>query len=274
VVAKSAITQSWGALKRYYDSSMVLGSIPVDEQIFAIDIGATNIKFCHVDVEGQLLEAVRRSSTPYPCNPTRLVEILSLRINKSDVSYVGVGFPGELANGLVTDPGNLARPGGVTTDIDPQLDDAWRGFALEESLRASTGRDVRVVNDATLAALGCCQGTGTELVLALGTGFGLALEVDGELQKVRDVGAEIFVNGKTYDEVLGEQGRSQDEVRWRSLLGKAVAAFAHEFHATTVHLAGGNARRLSPNSLPEVTALLVVHGNEAPLHGVAKLFYI
>jgi polyphosphate glucokinase len=261
-------------MRRYYDAHMVLDSVPLDEQILAIDIGATNIKFCHVDVEGQLLEAVRRSSTPYPCIPTRLVEILSLRIVKSSAPYVGVGFPGEFSGGLVADPGNLARPGGVTTDIDPELDRAWRGFALQDSLRASTDRDVRVVNDATLAALGCCQGTGTELVLALGTGLGLALEIDGQLQKVRDVGAEIFVNGHTYDEVLGEHSRSLDEVRWRSLLDKAVAGFTREFNATKVHLVGGNARRLSPSSLRAVTVPLIVHGNEAPLHGVAKLFYI
>jgi polyphosphate glucokinase len=270
----STVTQEGSAIGDYYDADMALGSVPLDEQIFAIDIGATNIKFCHVDVEGQLLEAVRKSSTPYPCIPARLVEILSRRIVKSGASYVGVGFPGELSEGLVTDPGNLARPGGVSTAIDPELDRTWRGFALQYSLRQNTGRDVRVVNDATLAALGCCQGTGTELVLALGTGFGLALEIDGQLQKVRDVGAEIFVNGRTYDEELGEHSRSQNEVRWGSLLDKAVAGFAREFKATTVHLVGGNARRLSPTSLRAVTVPLIIHGNEAPLHGVAKLFYI
>jgi polyphosphate glucokinase len=253
---------------------MVLGSIPVAEQIFVIDIGATNIKFCHVDVEGHLLEAVRRSSTPHPCAPTRLVEILSGRIRKSESPYVGVGFPGEISNGLVTDPGNLARSGGVFTKVDDHVEQAWLGFALQDSLRKVTGRDVRVVNDATLAALGCCQGVGTELVLALGTGFGLALEVEGELQQVRDVGAELFVNAKTYDELLGEQSRSKDEVRWRSLLGKAIASFVREFNATTVHLAGGNARRVSPNLLRAATVPLIIHGNEASLHGAAKLFYI
>jgi polyphosphate glucokinase len=160
----------------------------------------------------------------------------------------------------------------VATEVDAELDQEWRGFALQESLRTSTGRDVRVVNDATLAALGCCQGSGTELVLTLGTGLGLALEIEGELQKVRDVGAEIFVNGRTYDEVLGEHSRAEDEPRWRSLLGKAAVSFAREFHATTVHLAGGNARRLAPNSWPELAGSVVIHGNEAPLHGVAKLF--
>jgi polyphosphate glucokinase len=270
----SSFAKKGSAVTPHYDAHMVLGSVPIDEQIFAIDIGATNIKFCHVDVEGQLLEAVRKSSTPYPCIPARLVEILSLRILKSGATYVGVGFPGELADGLVTDPGNLARLGGVWTDIDPTLDRLWRGFAFEESLREGTTRDVRVVNDATLAALGCCQGIGTELVLSLGTGFGLALEIEGQLQKVRDVGAEIFVNGHTYDEMLGEHSRSQDEVRWRSLLDKAANSFVREFSANKVHLVGGNARRVSPTSLHSVTVPLVIHGNEAPLHGVAKLFYL
>jgi polyphosphate glucokinase len=108
----------------------------------------------------------------------------------------------------------------------------------------------------------------------LGTGFGLALEIDGQLQEVRDVGAEGFVNGRTYDEELGERSRSRDEMRWRSLLDKAVAGFVREFRATTVHLVGGNARRLSPNSLRAVSVPLLINGNEASLHGVAKLFYI
>ena len=49
---------------------------PVQDQILAVDIGATNVKFCHVDIHGELLEGVRRRPTPYPCSPERLIEAL------------------------------------------------------------------------------------------------------------------------------------------------------------------------------------------------------
>lgn len=242
-------------------------------QILAIDIGATNIKFCHVDYQGQLLEPIRRKPTPYPCTPERLVEFLCERILQTDTKWVGVGFPGEFDDGHVVRPGNLSRPGGVTTEKDPSLDLQWRGFALQDALRSATKRDVRVVNDAKLAALGCCEGKGVELVLTLGTGCGLALSVDGDLRKVRDVGAEIFEDGQTYDELLGERARSTDEEKWLKKLVKAVKKFSVEFDASTVHLAGGNARRVAPNIFAQLACRVEIDGNQAPLHGAAKLFY-
>jgi predicted NBD/HSP70 family sugar kinase len=42
--------------------------------VLAIDIGATNVKFCHVDRNGNLLEGPKRRPTPYPCSPARLIE--------------------------------------------------------------------------------------------------------------------------------------------------------------------------------------------------------
>ena len=252
---------------------MESAKLPHQEQILAIDIGATNIKFCHVDARGELLESIRRKPTPYPCSPERLVELLSERILQSDAQSVGVGFPGEFDNGRVIGPGNLARPGGVTTDVDPVLDRQWRDFALQDALRNATGRDVRVVNDAKLAALGCCEGHGTELVLTLGTGLGLALCVDGQLRKARDVGAEEFEGGSTYDQLLGERSRSIDESKWLHRLEKAIRSFSEEFGATTVHLAGGNARRVAPSAFSDLTCRVVINGNQAPLHGAAKLFY-
>jgi polyphosphate glucokinase len=239
---------------------------------FAIDIGATNLKFCHVNGHGDLIEAVRKSSTPYPCSPERLVEVLGSRIERSDSLRVGVGFPGEFAEGRVIDPGNLARLGGVRTEVDPELDRKWRGFAFQDELATKTGRDVRVLNDAALAALGCCQGTGVELVLTLGTGLGLAVMVDGQAQRVRDVGDESFQGLGTCDEVLGERSRAHDEGRWRTLIALAVTSFSREFHASTVYLTGGNARRLSSNSFPDEVGQVVIGGNEASLRGVAKLF--
>jgi len=243
------------------------------DQVLAIDIGATSIKFCRIDPFGALLEVPQRRPTPYPCSPERLVEFLRQKVSRSRCSRVGVGFPGKFEHGHVVRPGNLSRPGGVTTEVDPELDERWRGFGLEDALRSATGRDVRVVNDATLAALGCCEGDGVEVVLTLGTGLGLALEVNGVLTPVRDVGAELFVEGRTYDQVLGERPRSDDQDRWQHMLELAIARFAKEFDATTVHLAGGNARRVAPNLLTAVPCRVVINGNEAPLHGAAKLFY-
>src|SRR5487761_2409950 len=242
------------------------------DQIFAIDIGATNIKFCLVDDAGDRLENPHRRPTPYPCSPSRLVEVLAERIAQIEARRIGVGFPGEFVDGHVVGPGTLARPGGVTTEVDPELDHEWRGFALEDALRAATDRDVRVVNDARLAALGSVDGDGVELVLTLGTGLGLSLAIDGEIQKVRDVGAASFVDDHTYDQLLGENSRAHDEVRWSELLVQAIDGFVEEFHATKVHLAGGNARRVSPYLFERSTYHVAINGNEAPLRGAAMLF--
>jgi polyphosphate glucokinase len=251
---------------------MAYQSLLLQEQIFAIDIGATNIKFSHVNDLGIMVRGFRRRPTPYPCTPARLVEFLEERIVKSGCRRVGVGFPGEFHDGHVVRPGNLSRPGGMGTDVDPELETVWRGFALQDVLREKTGRDVRVVNDATMAALGCIEGVGIELVLALGTGTGLALAVDGKLQPVRDVGAEIFRDNKTYDETIGERARSLDEAHWNPTLVDIVKGFAEEFHATTVHLAGGNARRVVPGEFENLPFRVVINGNDAPMRGAARLF--
>ena len=238
-----------------------------------MDIGATTIKFCLIDSHGALLEVARRRPTPYPCTPDRLIAVVVERIVRSDCPRVGVGFPGEFADGTVVRPGNLSRPGGVTTDIDPDLEAQWRQFPLQDALREATGRDVRVVNDATLAALGCCTGEGVELVLTLGTGVGLAMEREGVLERVRDVGKAQFREGHSYDELLGEHARSRGPEQWLALLELAVQGFAQEFGATTVHIAGGNARRIAPSAFTALPLPVLISGNEAPLHGAAKLFF-
>ena len=242
------------------------------DQIFAIDIGATFIKFGLTDSRGVLLEEVRRILMPYPCSPERLVTVVVREIMVSGCSRVGVGFPGEFKDGHVIQPGNLARPGGITTDVDPILEGQWRGFDLQRALVEASHRDVRVVNDATLAALGCCEGVGNELVLTLGTGLGIALVVNGGLNRIRDVGAEVFVDGRTYDQLVGDFSKSQDEDRWRELLHRAVSNFATEFAAHVVHLGGGNAKKVDPTIFDDLACRVVINENDATLRGAAKLF--
>ena len=262
------MVNAWGN----YHSWMAVWVHQDENTILAIDVGATTIKYCPVDQTGQLLDAPKRRPTPYPCSPARLVEALAARVEETDWHRVGVGFPGEFADGHVIKPGNLARPGGVTTEVDPQLAAEWADFALQDALIQATRRNVRVVNDATLAALGCCEGHGVEVVVALGTGVGLALERDGQLERVRDVGAAIFRDGRTYDQLLGERARSEDPDRWYELLEGALRGFALEFAATQLHLAGGNAKRVAPARFTTVPCEVTAHGNEAPLRGASHLF--
>jgi polyphosphate glucokinase len=240
-------------------------------RILAVDIGATTIKSGPVDSLGTLLGPVERTPTPFPCWPERLVATTAALIEASGCVEVGVGFPGEYRAGRVIEPGNLSRPAGISSPIDPAIHRRWVGFEFEAALRRATGVDVRVVNDASLAALGCCDGEGRELVLTLGTGLGIALVVAGELVAIRDVGAAEFVDGGTYDQLLGERSRSADERRWRSLLIRAVGEFVTEFDAQTVHFGGGNAR-LVDVAWFEGLARVVVKENDDTLRGAARLF--
>lgn len=242
------------------------------EPVLAVDIGATNIKYCLVAPDGTPLEAPRRRPTPYPCTPERLVSVVAERIRRSGVARAGVGFPGEFADGRVLAPGNLARPGGVHTEVDAALDAYWRGYEFEAALREATGADVRVVNDASLAALGASEGVGREVVITLGTGLGLALVVEGELTRVRDVGAAPFDEGRTFDQALGERARAEDESLWLDNVVRAVRGFVEEFKATSVHLAGGNARRVTPEIFADLAVAVEIDGNLAPLRGAARLF--
>ena len=83
--------------------------------------------------------------------------------------------------------------------------------------------------------------TGSNSCSRSGTGLGIALAIDGMLRRIRDVGAEVFVRGKTYDQTIGEHSRSTDEKHWGELLVMAVDGFVREFGATTV-ASGGRQR--------------------------------
>jgi polyphosphate glucokinase len=123
-----------------------------------------------------------------------------------------------------------------------------------------------------LAALGCCEGRGRELVFTLGTGFGIALVHDDVNVRIRDVGDEVFLDGATYDEVLGDHARSQDEALWNERLVYGVTNFVVEFSADVVHLGGGNSRRVDIARFADQSWRVVVNDNVATLRGAAKLF--
>jgi polyphosphate glucokinase len=246
--------------------------VPIHEHVLAIDIGATSTKSAVVLASGEIDGEMVVQPTPYPCTPEVLAHFVSSLIEASPCHFVGVGFPGEVIGEQIIEPGNLSRSGGITTDIDPATDALWRGFYFEKRLRELTGREVKVVNDATLAALGCSVGTGRELVFTLGTGLGIALVVDAERVQIRDIGAEDFEHLGTYDEVFGEPARAANQALWTERLQRAVRAFIEEFTPSVVHLGGGNARFLSPELFGDLPVKILLSSNDVTMRGAQKLF--
>jgi polyphosphate glucokinase len=244
----------------------------LDGPILAVDIGATSIKYCPVDDDGRLVGDVTRVDTPYPCLPATLVDVVSGIINDSGYSRAGVGFPGDMIDGRVVEPGNLSRAGGITTPVDPIIHEMWRGCDIEGELQSRCRARVRVVNDATLAAHGYAEGRGRELVFTLGTGLGISLVVDGRWCKIRDVGDAMYRDVGTYDEVFGEPARARDMDRWRERLADALSDFVREFSADLVHVGGGNARHVRPEDVAGVGCAVVFNDNEGTLRGAAQLF--
>jgi polyphosphate glucokinase len=242
------------------------------DAIVAVDIGATSIKVARTTARGALIDDVARVPTPYPCSPSRLVDVVARVIRESACSRAGVGFPGAMIDGRVLEPGNLSRPGGVTTPVDPALHEAWINYPIETTLGEVSACDVRVVNDATFAALGYCEGAGRELVVTLGTGFGIALIVEGTPVRIRDVGAEILTDALTYDEALGEHARARDAVIWRVRLAAALVGFVDEFGPDVVHVGGGNARFFVDEPVAPLACRVVVHDATRTLSGAARLF--
>ena len=240
--------------------------------VLAIDVGATSIKLADVTLAGHIIGNIRRKATPYPCSPSRLVEWPAERIGTRDVPRVAVGFPGEYRDGVVIAPGNLSRVSGAGSPIDEAIDRMWRGFALTEALRDRCNRDVRVVNDAALAALGSVSGVGRELMVTLGTGFGIALVVDGNPAPIDDYGQKDWQSGRTFDEAFGERARSHDENSWATELVSAVKDLLTTFNVDRLCIGGGNAPRLRRDLFATLGVPVSLHGNRAPLIGAARLF--
>jgi polyphosphate glucokinase len=245
----------------------------VDAVVLCVDVGATSIKSRPFSAQGVGLETRTKRPTPRPCEPTRLVELIAARVHQLGARQLGVGFPGEIDDGVVLDAANLARRNGPGSPVDPGLYALWNRFELADALVRATNCEVVVDNDAVMAGRGCLRGPGREIVVTLGSGCGFALADEGVLVPTRDLGGEEFHHGVSYDEALGERARRESDEMWLANLIVAIDALASEFVVARVHLAGGNARRLSVHDFGEMSEMLVIERDDPALIGAWRCFY-
>jgi polyphosphate glucokinase len=221
-------------------------------QTLAVDIGGTGIKASVLDEEGLMQAARVRVATPVGQPPSRAVGAiadLTRRLPRFD--RISVGVPGVVAAGRVLTAPNLRHP-------------AWLGFDLAAAMRARFGKPTRIANDVTLQGLAAIQGKGVELVVALGTGVGSALYLDGLLVPQFGLGQHHFGKGQTFDAELNNAAFERiGRRRWNRRLEKAIASLRRVVWYDRLYIGGGNARHIRF----VLDARTTVISNEAGIRG-------
>src|SRR5664280_2544979 len=211
-----------------------------------IDIGGTSIKAAVVDVVRRL-EATGKLTARMPG---------------------GAGFP------------SVIRAGRAMTAT--QLDRSWIGAPVQEMLGLRLRRPMVVLNDADAAgvgemALGAGQGQpGVVLLLALGTGIGSALLIDGQLVPNIQVG-HVGFHSRDAESRLWGAARTRRKMGWKKWGGEfneLLARYETYLWPDLIILGGGLARkfpkyqRFLKTNAPLVAAAM---GNTAGIVGAARV---
>lgn len=226
-------------------------------RILAIDIGGTGLKAALLDSEGAMLSERIKIATPHPTTPEVLVNALGELVAPIvGFDVVSVGFPGVVRNGKIVTAPNLGT-------------EALKGFDLAGTLQERLGRPVRVINDADMQGFGAVEGTGLEMVITLGTGFGSALFMDGELAPHLEIAHLPFRKDKTYDEQIGDKARKKvGKKTWNRRVQRAIKTLRTLTNFDKLYIGGGNASRINFELDPDVKII----SNDCGVKGGAWLW--
>jgi polyphosphate glucokinase len=190
-------------------------------RILIIDVGGSHVKF-RIGPRGKIY---RFDSGP-ALTAQQMVEGVTAVLPPSSYDAVSIGYPGLVFQGrIAADPHNLG--GG------------WVHFDFQKAF----GKPVRVINDATMQAIGSYEG-GRMLFLGLGTGLGATLIIEGYVEPM-ELGHMPYKNGRTFEDYVGERGRLRmGTKKWRKVVREVVDQLRKALEVEYVIVGGGNAKRL------------------------------
>ena len=224
-------------------------------RFLTIDIGGSGLKAAVVDRQGEMLGDRVRVKTPHPCPPDLLLTHLVRLIEPlAPFDCVTVGFPGVVRDGVVVTAPNLGT-------------EQLQGLDLASELATRLGRPVRVANDAEIQGLAAISGTGIEMVVTLGTGFGTALFENGRSLPHLELAHHRFRKGQTYEHRLGKRALKKiGRKKWNKRLGRAIRTLRALVHFDRLYLGGGNAEHVLLTRCPDT---FVVSNTLGVMGGVA-----
>jgi polyphosphate glucokinase len=218
VNAKSVLRTRRGTVRR---DRTPAAENPIGKKVLVVDIGGNSVKIL---ASGH---KVRRSFSSGPdMTPKDMVS--GVKKVAADWAYdvVSIGYPGPVLQGKpVAEPRNLGR--------------GWVGFDFARAFR----RPVKVVNDATMQALGSYRG-GKMLFLGLGTGLGSTLIVDGVIAPM-ELGHLPYKKG-TYEDYVGRAGlQRHGKTKWRRHIADVVTRLVAALEPDETVIGGGNVKKLA-----------------------------
>jgi polyphosphate glucokinase len=237
----------------------------------AVDIGGTGLKASVLDRYGAMVADRVKVATTYPLPPPRLVTVLDKLVAPlPKAERASVGFPGMVRNGHVLSAPHFSTESGPGSPVDDDLLKQWTGFNLAIALTGAFGIPTKVANDADIQGAAVVRGTGLELVLTLGTGFGSAFFFEGKLMPHLEVAHQPFRKGETYNDQLGEATRKEvGEERWNKRVHRAITNMRGLFFFDHLYIGGGNSRRLDRSQLADDVTVVE---NTAGILGGIKLW--
>jgi len=183
------VPAGYGEIKISGDVEVIMSE--VRKYYVGIDLGGTFIKGAIVNDKGEIVikdkvpTESEKGSDGVAQNIASLVSALLIRANMtvSDVIGIGMGVPGMIdgERGEVVYSNNLG----------------WEHFFISEKVESLTGLNVKIANDANVAALGetlfgCGKNYKNTVMLTLGTGVGGGIIIGGKLfEGNRSAGAEL-----------------------------------------------------------------------------------
>jgi polyphosphate glucokinase len=195
-------------------------------RVLVVDVGGSHVKY-RIGPRGK----VGKFDSGPDLTAKQMAAAVTAAVPRSEYDAVSIGYPGVVLHGrIVAEPHNLGT--------------GW----VEFDFRKVFGKPVRLINDATMQAIGSYEGR-RMLFLGLGTGLGATLIIDGVVEPM-ELGHMPYRKGRTYEDYVGERGRLRMGTRkWRKVVREVLEQLCRVLEADYVVVGGGNAKRLK--TLPD-----------------------
>lgn len=203
--------------------------------ILGIDIGGSGIKGALVDTDtGSMLTDRFRIPTPKPSTPDAVTSTVAEIVKHFDWhSLTGCGFPAVVKNEVALTAANI--------------DNSWIGVNVAEMISAKTGCPTHVSNDVDAAGwaeinFGAAKGvSGVVLILALGTGIGSSLFIDGRQVPNTEFG-HIIMHNDIAEKYAANSAREKKNLSWKKWgkrLNEYLQYIESIMHPDLIVLGGG-----------------------------------